>query len=147
MGIRRGELKKLLIVQLETQGERMWVTVRASVSKNREEKQLPIHSALVPLLKKHLAERAGQERLFASIPRCDTLRNDLKRAGIAYKDSEGRQADFHSLRHATSTHMGANHATPRAQMGMMRHPIQPPLDNERKAHTIYFLSKLVLLSI
>jgi integrase len=120
-GIRRNELKNILVVQVETRGERMCVSVRAAVSKNREEARLPIHHALVPRLKQHLAERIGCERLFASIPRCDTLRADLKRAGIPYRDSEGRQADFHSLRHATSTHMGANHAAPRAQMGMMRH--------------------------
>jgi hypothetical protein len=97
------------------------VTVRAAISKNRQSVLLPIHHALVPALEKHLASRPGQRLLFASIPRCDTLREDLKRAGIEYKDAEGRQADFHSLRHATSTHLGASHAAPRAQMSMMRH--------------------------
>jgi integrase len=120
-GIRRNELANLLVTDLGTSEGQWMVTVRASISKNRQSVLLPIHHALVPALEKHLASRPGQRLLFASIPRCDTLRKDLQRAGIEYKDAEGRQADFHSLRHATSTHLGASHAAPRAQMSMMRH--------------------------
>ena len=119
--IRRNELANLLITDLVSQNGKWAAAVRAAISKNRKTEAVPIHHALVPLLEKHLAERAGQRLLFKSVPRCDTLRADLERAGIPYKDAEGRQADFHSLRHATSTHMGANHAAPRAQMGVMRH--------------------------
>lgn len=120
-GIRRNELRNLLVSDLHCEGGEWSVVVRAAISKNRKEARLPIFRGLVPALEKHLAGRAGQRLLFASIPRCDTLREDLKRAGIPYKDAEGRQADFHSLRHATSTHMSASHAAPRAQMSMMRH--------------------------
>ena len=120
-GIRRNELANLLVTDLQKKEGNWMVTVRAAISKNRQSVLLPIHHALVPALEKQLAARTGLRLLFASIPRCDTLREDLKRAGIAYKDAEGRQADFHSLRHATSTHLGASHAAPRAQMSMMRH--------------------------
>ena len=72
-------------------------------------------------IEKHLAGRVGRKLLFESIPRCETLRVDLDRAGIPYKDAEGRQADLHAFRKAISTHMGANYAALRAQMGMMRY--------------------------
>jgi site-specific recombinase XerC len=120
-GIRRKELSKLLVTDLTNHAGKWSVTVQASISKNHKAEPLPIHHALVPSLERHLAERNGQKRLFTCIPRCDTLRKDLERAGIRYKDDDGRQADLHALRHGTSTHMGANGAAPRAQMGMMRH--------------------------
>ena len=120
-GVRRGELEQLLLSDIERDKTGLWVSIRPEISKNRNGDRLPIHPSLVALLEEHLKERKGAKMLFKSIPRCDTLREDLKRAGIPYKDERGQQADFHALRKATSTHLGAHSAAPRAQMGMLRH--------------------------
>ncbi len=48
-------------------------------------------------------------------------RHDLKMAGIAYRDGEGRYFDFHALRHCTDTFLNAAGVPPTVVMLFMRH--------------------------
>jgi integrase len=49
------------------------------------------------------------------------MKADLKEAGISFKDNEGRQADFHSLRMTADTMLGLAGVPPRLRMLFMRH--------------------------
>lgn len=60
-------------------------------------------------------------KVFDKLPSMDQFREDLKRAGIQYKDSQGRQADFHSFRLTFRMLMENAKVSPRVTMELMRH--------------------------
>jgi site-specific recombinase XerD len=49
------------------------------------------------------------------------LRVDLAAAGIAYRDEEGRQRDFHALRHSYITAVVSSGASIKVAQGLARH--------------------------
>ncbi len=49
------------------------------------------------------------------------LKGDLKAAGIPFKDSLGRQADFHALRHTFITNLARSGVHPRTAQTLARH--------------------------
>lgn len=55
------------------------------------------------------------------VPTMETLRRDLSRAGIVYKDEQGRRADFHSLRVTFSTNLVLAKVHPVVAKELMRH--------------------------
>ena len=59
--------------------------------------------------------------MFEVPSRLHHLKADLKAAGIPYRDQEGRQADFHALRHTFATLLHANGANQAIAMQAMRH--------------------------
>ncbi len=59
--------------------------------------------------------------MFGRFPRMRDLKPDLARAGIPYKDADGRQADFHSLRMTFGTMLAKNGVAPRTAMELIRH--------------------------
>jgi hypothetical protein len=64
-------------------------------------------------------------RVFADgVPRCKTLRKDLKAAEIPYVDETGRYADFHALRYTFNTWLQTNGVPPRMAQELMRHSDQ-----------------------
>jgi integrase len=46
---------------------------------------------------------------------------DDERNGIAYRDEQGRYADFHALRHTWTTFLVKNAIAPRFAMKLLRH--------------------------
>jgi hypothetical protein len=59
--------------------------------------------------------------VFPKMPRMDHLQAHLKAAGIRYVDDQGRQADFHALRHTFGTNLSLAEIPPRLAMELMRH--------------------------
>jgi integrase len=59
--------------------------------------------------------------LFPKMPRMDHLTAHLRAAGIPYMDDQGRQADFHALRHTFGTNLSLAGVLPRVAMEAMRH--------------------------
>jgi hypothetical protein len=59
--------------------------------------------------------------VFGPIPRMRDLKPDLARAGIPYKDEDGRQADLHALRMTFGTTLAKAGVAPRTAMQLMRH--------------------------
>jgi integrase len=59
--------------------------------------------------------------VFTSVPTLETLERDLKKAGIPYRDAEGRQADFHSLRYTFCTLLALANVPIRTAMELMWH--------------------------
>ncbi|MCX5655071.1 MAG: tyrosine-type recombinase/integrase [Planctomycetota bacterium] len=66
-------------------------------------------------------DAAPETKVFGRIPRMRDLMHDLERAEIDYKDADGRQADFHSLRMTFGTMLAKNGVAPRTAMELMRH--------------------------
>ena len=67
--------------------------------------------------------RAGRgPKVFAhGLPKMETFKRDLRRAGIEFIDAKGRRADFHSLRHTLGTNLALAGTAPRVAMEAMRH--------------------------
>jgi integrase len=98
-GFRRKELG-LLEGQDFTLGAAPSWHPRASVTKNELLEAIPMSLEVVPFLpplgaNQRLLDGLGMRR----VPHCDSLRRDMRRAGIPPVDERGRHADFHALRY------------------------------------------------
>lgn len=125
-GLRVGECKALTwgdILDLDT--ERPYVRVRASIAKASREDEIPLHAGLASLLRKHRPPGAGSsDRLFATAPKLDTLKEDLKRANISVADEKGRTLDRHALRTTFVSWLGEFGVDPREQVALARHSLE-----------------------
>lgn len=121
-GLRKAELAALLWGDIFIDGEKFYLRVRASTTKNHKDATIRLHkdamSALNAIAPANMDKSA---KVFGKLPRMDQFREDLKRAGIQYKDSQGRQADFHALRHTFSTNLARAGVNSRFAMELMRH--------------------------
>ena len=102
-GLRRGELKKTLVGNIDLEAKTLRVPVR--VDKEDKESVLPLHPELIPLLTHHLANRGPRDPLFDRVPRIQTLRKDLAKAGIDRFNEENERLDFHALRTTLATEL------------------------------------------
>jgi integrase len=123
-GLRRGELEQLEWGDIQEGADTTFVAPRASTTKNRESQ--PCY--LPQWFARELAEARPQHaslghRIFAdgSMPSIWAFRTLLKRAGVPYKDAQGRQADFHALRRSMNTHLGQRGVDPQTRQEIMRH--------------------------
>jgi integrase len=123
-GVRRKELGQLEWGDIQTTIDGVFVVPRASTTKNHEAKRcyLPWWFA------RELAEAkphgaSGGDRIFSrgSIPSMGMYKALLERAGIPYKNDQGRQADFHALRRTMNTHLGQRGVDPQIRQEIMRH--------------------------
>lgn len=120
-GLRRSELKGLLWGDVKLEAPKPVVNVRKSIAKDGKDACIPLHVDLVSALRE-LRNGAGEETtVFPRVPRIERFRRDLKRAGIAYIDAQGRVADFHALRKTFDTNLQRNGVSPRVVMELMRH--------------------------
>jgi integrase len=123
-GLRRGELEALEVRHLKLDGLRPCLTLPPAVTKNRKGADIPLRPDLVGDLREWIAAtgKGGEDRVFKVIKNLfRVLRDDLKAAGIPYKDDQGRTIDVHSLRHTTASHLGKGKVAPRVAQGFMRH--------------------------
>ena len=123
-GLRTGELERLEWGDVIATARGTFVIPRASTTKNRK-------SALCALpgwFARELIEARPQsasvgDRVFTMdrIPSIWAYRTLLKRAGVPYKDDQGKQADRHALRRTTNTHLALNDVDPQVRQEIMRH--------------------------
>ncbi len=124
-GMRQGELDRLRVGHLRLGGDSPAVFVAPRHdAKNKS-------GVWLPLLADHAAELAawvkdtgkGENDLLFYVPEKPNkiFRRDLKMAGIAYRDRDGRYFDFHALRHCTDTFLNASGVPPTVVMLFMRH--------------------------
>lgn len=79
----------------------------------------------------------------AIVPGCRTTRADGAKRVLTYLDSEGRYADFHSLRHLCISRVVCSGASPKVAQELARHSTVT-LTLERYAHTgVYDLAAAV----
>jgi len=121
-GLRRGELEALTWGDVHLEETPPYVVARASTSKNRREARLPLHPDVVASLRAVKPVSCDlASKVFPPMYRMWHFKGDLKKAGIEYCDSQGRYADFHSLRHTFNTNLARVGVGERVRMAMMRH--------------------------
>jgi hypothetical protein len=100
-----------------------FLKARASTTKNHKEAVIGLHRDVVAELRLIRPGRpAPNQRVFEGLmPRMKRFRTDLKRANVAYINSKGQRADFHSLRYTLATNLALAGTPPRAAMEIMRH--------------------------
>jgi len=123
-GLRRNELEQLEWGDVHTSTDGVFIIPRTSTTKNHETKRcyLPWWFARELVgMKPHRASEGDQIFPPGRIPSIWAFRTLLKRAGIAYKDDQGRQADFHALRRSLNTHLAQREVDPHTRKEIMRH--------------------------
>jgi integrase len=147
-GLRSAELASLAPESFDLDADPPTVTVAAAYSKHRREDVLPLHTDLVARLRPWLAGRPDGAPLWpgrwaALFKAGKMLRRDLARARsawvkaagtveesdrraadryfLAYRDADGRVADFHSLRHTFISSLARAGVNPKVAQTLARH--------------------------
>jgi integrase len=121
-GLRRAELKQLVWADVFLDAPRPFFQVRAETTKNGRDAVIWLHQDVVEALRAIRPPNAPPDApVLPVMPSMYMLRKDLQAADIPYKDSLGRQADFHSLRHTFGTNLSLAGVLPRVAMEAMRH--------------------------
>jgi integrase len=144
-GLRAGELRSLTRASFRLEGDQPTVTVAAAYSKRRREDVQPLKPALAVALGAFLGAKAPAAQAFNVPPRervASIIRSDLaaarqawlqeatsdperaKREGtdfLAYRDSAGRVADFHALRHTFISNLVNGGVHPKTAQALARH--------------------------
>jgi integrase len=123
-GLRRNELRQLEWDDVRQEEGKIFIVARASTTKNRRAQRLylPLWFAR-ELLDSKSRTASGGSRVFAkdTIPSMWQFKRLLTRAGVPYKDEQGRQADFHALRRTANTHLANAGVDPQTRQEIMRH--------------------------
>ena len=123
-GLRRNELRQVEWGDIQQEARTVFIVPRASTTKNREAKRcyLPLWFARELFEAKPQGASGGDRILLRGmIPSMWQYKKILKRAGLSYKDDQGRQADFHALRRSFNTHLAQAAVDPQTRKEMMRH--------------------------
>ncbi len=123
-GLRRGEIAALRVSHLNFDAKVPFLTLPGENTKNGEQARLLIIPKFAEELKAWIedARKLSDDLLFSvRNEMVKTMKADLAMAGIPFKDAEGRQADFHSLRMTADTMLGLAGVSPRLRQLFMRH--------------------------
>jgi integrase len=122
-GLRRGELGKLEWRDVHLNAPLPYIDVRASISKNHRQSEVPLTGEALAALR--CLVRAGARPtdlvLKRLIPRMNRFREDLVAAGIPYVNAKGEVADFHALRKTFGTWLMMAGVSEFVRMKAMRH--------------------------
>ncbi len=120
-GLRRKELRLLEWRDVLLDSSPPRIALRAATTKSKRADTLPINPELAEALEAH---RPGDfrptDRVFSSIPKSSTFKNDLKRAGIECV-VDGGKLDLHALRTTFGTLLATSKVDIREAMELMRH--------------------------
>ena len=135
-GLRRGELMSLTVASFNLFD--CTVTVAAAYSKHRREDVLPLRPDTVELLKAYLATKLPAANAFG-VPKSDddlseAFRADCSAAEITYRDTAGKVADFHCLRHTFINSLTSAGVSPKVAQSLARHSTIS-LTMDRYSHT------------
>lgn len=122
-GLRRSELNQLVFGDFDLDSPNPCVHVRASITKTKKEASIPLRAEVIKAIHLILPENVMPfEFIFrGKLPRIPTMKRDLAKAGILFKDESGRRIDLHSLRETFCTNLSATGVYPRVAMELMRH--------------------------
>ena len=122
-GLRQEELRQLVWGDVRLDGKVPQIIVRAETAKNKTQEPVCLVPEIVEALTTHRpAHWSSKDLVFPQgIPRASRLKVDGERVGVAYKDEEGRYADFHALRYTWATFMRRHGISDNFARKQMRH--------------------------
>jgi integrase len=122
-GLRQEELKQLQWGDVWFDVQNPQIIVRVETTKNKTEEPVYLMPEIVEALKDHRpAHWSPSDLVFPNgIPRASRLKVDLERVDVAYKDEQGRYADFHALRYTCATFMRKHGISDNFAKKQMRH--------------------------
>lgn len=123
-GLRAGEIKSLLVLSFDFNAEHPTVHVEPSDTKGKRPADLILIDETAEALKEFFNGREPTSKAFAMPHAAYTavmLRADLKDANIAYTDANGKDCDFHSLRHTFITNLALAGVHPAVAQKLARH--------------------------
>jgi integrase len=121
-GLCRSELASLRVCDLRLDAMVPSIRLDGSKTKNRRDAELPIPAALATQLRGWIeSKRPGDAVFFVPEKIHERIYGDLKAAGIATRDAEGRVVDLHSLRKCTATLLAAAGVNPKVAQQFLRH--------------------------
>ncbi len=123
-GLRFSELRSLRVHHLHLDGSPPTVSIEAGYSKSKRADTLPLRRGLASDLRRHCSSKKPEHHVFdmwKAAQGARMLKADLAAAGIPYKDSQGRQADFHALRHTFITNLARSGVHPKTAQTLARH--------------------------
>jgi integrase len=122
-GLRYSEIGSIRPEGIDLDGDSAGVTIQACYAKNGQTATLPLPPDLAADLGPFLRHVAPGQPVFPLPPGegARMLREDLDRAGIAYRDHSCRVFDFHSLRCQCATLADQAGVSPRVVQRLMRH--------------------------
>ncbi len=138
-GLRANEIRSLKVGDFDF--DNLTVTVKAGYSKRRREDVQPLRPDAATVLREFFRGKMPNVKAFGGTRKqltkrtSDMLKADLADAGIPYIDDAGRYADFHSLRHTTSSLLAASGVHPKVAQSIMRHS-DINLTMSRYTHTL-----------
>jgi integrase len=95
-GLRRSELADLQWGDLRLNAINPCVQLRAQATKARRGDVIPLPQSLAAVLREARPKEAKENApVFAAVPCIESWKADLALIGLAYKDDQGRQLDFH----------------------------------------------------
>lgn len=105
---RKNEVRQLVWGDLHLDSDRPYALFREGTTKDKDKRPVPLHPLLARELRDAKPENAEPSAVvFRTLPHHATLRADLERAGIEWRDGLGRVLHFHSFRKTWQT-LGAN---------------------------------------
>lgn len=144
-GLRAGELRSLTAGSFDLDAKPPTVKVLAGYSKHRTEDVGVMKRSTADLLAKHLAAKmpiaaalrmpgrrmlpvvlkkdlaSARQQWLDSAPDAKTRTEMEKTDFLAYKDRDGRYADFHALRHMTGSYRARASVSPKVAQSILRH--------------------------
>jgi integrase len=121
-GLRKGEVERLRIADLDLDAAVPVVRLSAAITKNGDDAIIPLRSDLIVMLRHHFEGRKPTDPVF-NVP-TDLIKrfhSDCRRAGIAHRDDRGLVVDVHSLRTTFNTWLSKSGVPPRVAQHLMRH--------------------------
>jgi integrase len=120
-GLRRSELKRLLWGDVRLDATPPHLQLRRAATKAKRADTVPINGELLEALRAHRPEGARADQpVFRTVPSGTTYHQDTERAGIAWRDAQGRLASFHCLRKTFCTYLALADVPIRVAMDLMR---------------------------
>ncbi len=124
-GLRVKETRALQWGDIDFDGDRPAIRLRAAATKSKRADELPLHPDLATALRDAKPPFAKlTDRVFKSAPTLRTFKLGLQRARIPFADTQGRTVDRHALRTTFISWLGLYGVDPRAQIVLARHAPQ-----------------------
>ena len=125
-GFRASELSSLTPESFELAGQVPVVKCQSGYTKNKNDASIPIRHDIAKTLADWLLTKPANARVWsgkwaANRHGAKMIRHDLAVAGVEYRDSLGRVADFHALRHTFITNLVRAGVHPHNAQRLARH--------------------------